>query len=334
MEDIHKMKAQRRGVIVIIVITMGTSLMVVYNNSFTDTSGTAYPTDAAATGPQMDKPRKAQPKPGRALSSTLQGYTGVIDQKPLRMHCNCCALVTSSGHLTGSNRGDEIDSTECVIRMNDAPTGGSFQRDVGQRTSLRVIAHSSMQRVLRSRQELLNASQDSVFLFWGPSSCMRRDGKGLVFNNLRMVNQLLPKLKVYVISQLKMPQFDELFKKETGRDRKTSNSWLSTGWFTMVIALELCDTINVYGMVAPDFCRAPSHLSVPYHYYEPSGPDECAMYLSHERNRRGSHHRFITEKTVFANWARMFDIHFYQPDWTPSSTLNGNSSLTPASDGS
>ncbi|XP_031642204.1 alpha-N-acetylgalactosaminide alpha-2,6-sialyltransferase 5 isoform X3 [Oncorhynchus kisutch] len=293
------MKAQvRRGVIVIIVITMGTSLMVVYNNSFTDTSGTAYPTDAAATGPQMDKPRKAQPKPGRALSSTLQGYTGVIDQKPLRMHCNCCALVTSSGHLTGSNRGDEIDSTECVIRMNDAPTGGSFQRDVGRRTSLRVIAHSSMQRVLRSRQELLNASQDSVFLFWGPSSCMRRDGKGRVFNNLRMVNQLLPKLKVYVISQLKMPQFDELFKKETGRD------------------------------------RAPSHLSVPYHYYEPSGPDECAMYLSHERNRHGSHHRFITEKTVFANWARMFDIHFYQPDWTPSSTLNGNSSLTPASDGS
>lgn len=23
----------------------------------------------------------------------------------------------------------------------------------------------------------------------------------------------------------------------------------------MAIALELCDTINVYGMVAPDFCR-------------------------------------------------------------------------------
>lgn len=60
---------------------MGTSLIVVYNNSFTDTSGTAYHTDAAATGPLMDKPRKAQPKPGRAQSSILQGYTGVIDQK-------------------------------------------------------------------------------------------------------------------------------------------------------------------------------------------------------------------------------------------------------------
>lgn len=37
--------------------------------------------------------------------------------------------------------------------------------------------------------------------------------------------------------------------------RKSSNSWLSTGWFTMAIALELCDRINVYGMVPPDFCR-------------------------------------------------------------------------------
>lgn len=37
--------------------------------------------------------------------------------------------------------------------------------------------------------------------------------------------------------------------------RKSSNSWLSTGWFTMAIALELCDRINVYGMVPPAFCR-------------------------------------------------------------------------------
>lgn len=63
--------------------------------------------------------------------------------------------------------------------------------------------------------------------------------------------------------------------------------------------------------------RESQHPSVPYHYYEPTGPDECAMYISHERGRRGSHHRFITEKRVFANWARTFNIHFYQPDWSP-----------------
>ena len=139
--------------------------------------------------------------------------------QPPRMHCQTCALVTSSGHLIGGGRGEEIDRAECVIRMNDAPTARGYGRDVGRRTSLRVIAHSSRQRVLRSRHELLNASQDTVFIFWGPSSYMRRDGKGLVYNNLRLMNQVLPKLKVYIISWQKMLQFDDLFKKETGKDR-------------------------------------------------------------------------------------------------------------------
>lgn len=73
--------------------------------------------------------------------------------------------------------------------------------------------------------------------------------------------------------------------------------------------------------------REPQHQSVPYHYYEPRGPDECNMYISHERGRRGSHHRFITEKRVFASWARTFDIHFYQPDWSPAPLPPANRTL-------
>lgn len=245
--------------------------------------------------------------------------------KPLKMHCGTCALVTSSGQLTGSKRGEEIDGSDCVIRMNDAPSV-RYQQDVGQRTSVRVIAHSSLQRVLRSRQELINASQDTVFIFWGPTMSMRRDGKGHVYNNLRQLKQVLPRLKVYTVTRFKMLKLDELFKKETGIDRKGSNSWLSTGWFTMALALELCDRINVYGMVPPDFCRYSSHRTVPYHYYEPSGPDECSMYLFHERSRKGSHHRFITEKAVFTNWARTRSIHFHQPDWKPTGVDRGMNS--------
>ncbi|XP_018415361.1 PREDICTED: alpha-N-acetylgalactosaminide alpha-2,6-sialyltransferase 5 [Nanorana parkeri] len=246
----------------------------------------------------------------------VSSHGGRTDNQPLKMRCQSCALVTSSGHLLGSKLGNKIDQTECVIRMNDAPTRG-YGQDVGNKTSLRVIAHSSIQRILRSRNELLNMSQGTVFVFWGPSSYMRRDGKGLVFNNLQLINKILPRLKVHTITRHKMLQFDELFKKETGKDRKISNTWLSTGWFTMSIALELCNTINVYGMVPPDFCRSPNHTTVPYHYYEPMGPDECTMYISHERGRKGSHHRFITEKKVFANWARTFNINFFQPDWKP-----------------
>lgn len=73
-------------------------------------------------------------------------------------------------------------------------------------------------------------------------------------------------------------------------------------------------------------CRSSSQPSVPYHYYEPKGLDECSMYLSHERSRWGSHHRFITEKTVFANWARTLNIHFHQPDWKPTPAISGPNS--------
>lgn len=73
-------------------------------------------------------------------------------------------------------------------------------------------------------------------------------------------------------------------------------------------------------------CRSPSHPSVPYHYYEPKGPDECSMYLFHENSRQGEHHRFITEKAVFANWARTLSISFHQPDWRPTAAVSGSNS--------
>ncbi|XP_072129452.1 alpha-N-acetylgalactosaminide alpha-2,6-sialyltransferase 5 isoform X3 [Mobula birostris] len=200
----------------------------------------------------------------------------------LQVHCKSCALVTSSGHLIGSKRGAEIDQVECVIRMNDAPTLG-YQEDVGRRTSLRVVAHSSIQRLLQKGSQLLNASREPAFIFWGPSSCLRRDGKGRLYNQLQLIHRIAPRLKLHTISRQKMLHFDQLFERETGKDRD------------------------------------PTHRQVPYHYYEPSGIDECTMYMSHELGRKGSHHRFITEKRVFARWAKKYSIHFHQPEWGPGS---------------
>ncbi|KAA0714263.1 Alpha-N-acetylgalactosaminide alpha-2,6-sialyltransferase 5 [Triplophysa tibetana] len=309
------MKAPTRHILLFGVGGVCLSLLLLYNSTSTNTPENLNNSNGHHMGDLGQH------------TSYLEGYRSLIDRKPLRIHCKSCALVTSSGHMTGSNRGAEIDNMECVIRMNDAPTRG-YERDVGHRTSLRVVAHSSMQRVLRNRHELLNSSLETFFIFWGPGNYMRGDGKGLVYNNLRLMKQTMPELQVYIISHEQMLHFDELFKKETGKDRRRSNSWLSTGWFTMAIAMEICDRINVYGMIGPDFCKSSnSKPSVPYHYYEPAGPDECTMYLSHEQGRHGSHHRFITEKRVFANWARMFNIHFYQPDWRPAA-LPKNSTIT------
>ncbi|PKU46476.1 alpha-n-acetylgalactosaminide alpha- -sialyltransferase 5 [Limosa lapponica baueri] len=297
--EAHKMKTlMRHGLAVCLALTtMCTSLLLMYGGIG---GGGGHPEPRRRQQQQQQVAAEPSRPPGRGQhrpalpvgAGLLEGYISVLEHKPLKMHCKSCALVTSSGHLLGSKQGDRIDETECVIRMNDAPTRG-YGKDVGNKTSLRVIAHSSIQRILRNRNELLNMSHGAVFIFWGPSSYMRRDGKGLVYNNLQLMNQILPQLKAYMISRHKMLQFDDLFKRETGKDRD------------------------------------PNHLSVPYHYYEPLGPDECTMYISHERGRKGSHHRFITEKRVFENWARTFNIHFFQPDWKPEPLTVNHAEVKP-----
>lgn len=312
----------------ITVVTVVTTLLV-YRGSSGYRSYIPSPSSSSAQNFAGPVPSVKKPK----VHAPLVGYTGVLDHKPLKMHCRTCALVTSSGQLIGGNRGEQIDQSECVIRTNNAPVVG-YQQDVGNRTALRIVAHSSLYRLLsppKRRQEMVVSSQDTVFIFWGPNSSMRRDGKGHVYNKLRLLKNQLPKLKVYMVTPLKMLKFDELFKNETGIDRRGSNSWLSTGWFSMVIALEVCDQINVFGMVPPDFCRSSSRRRMPYHYYEPSGTNDCSLFLSHERMRRGRH-RFIIEKRVFAKWAQTHDIRFYQPDWDPKAVggVNSSSSSIPA----
>lgn len=61
--------------------------------------------------------------------------------------------------------------------------------------------------------------------------------------------------------------------------------------------------------------RRPQPKRMPYHYYKPRGPDECVTYLQNERGRLGSHHRFITEKQVFAHWAKQYNISYAHPTW-------------------
>uniref|UniRef100_A0A8D2Q8F6 Alpha-N-acetylgalactosaminide alpha-2,6-sialyltransferase 6 n=1 Tax=Varanus komodoensis TaxID=61221 RepID=A0A8D2Q8F6_VARKO len=229
----------------------------------------------------------------------------------LDRHCHQCAIITSSSHLLGSKLGAAIDRTECTIRMNDAPTTG-YAADVGNKTTFRVVAHSSIFRVLKRPQEFVNKTREAVLIFWGPPVRMQK----VLIKVIQRVSLSYPNMSAFVVSPSRMKQFDDLFKMETGKDRVSSRSWLSTGWFTMVIAVELCDKVHVYGMVPPNYCtKNPPPRRMPYHYYEPKSPDECATYIHNERSRKGNHHRFITEKRVFRKWAGLYNITFSHPDW-------------------
>lgn len=244
------------------------------------------------------------------------GYAPVYGNKNMTLQCRYCALVTSSSHVLGSQAGDEIDRTDCVIRMNDAPTLG-FESDVGTRTTLRVVAHSSVFRVARRPNDFLRfMDSNASVIFWGPPNKIGKEGKGTLFRLIQRVSMTHSNLSFFSFTANKMHKFDNLFLRETGQDREKSHSWLSTGWFTMVMAIEFCDNIKVYGMVPPNYCVKKSGLKkLPYHYYKPRGSDECMTYIQSEGGRRGNHHRFITEKHVFARWAKQYNITFTHPSW-------------------
>ncbi|XP_077001969.1 alpha-N-acetylgalactosaminide alpha-2,6-sialyltransferase 6 isoform X3 [Tamandua tetradactyla] len=201
--------------------------------------------------------------------SLTNGYVPILGNKTLPSRCHQCVIVTSSSHLLGTKLGPEIERAECTIRMNDAPTTG-YSADVGNKTTFRVVAHSSVFRVLRRPQEFVNRTPETVFIFWGPPSKMQKP-QGSLVRVIQRAGLAFPSMEAYAVSPTRMRQFDDLFRGETGKDREKSHSWLSTGWFTMVIAVELCDHVHVYGMVPPDYCSGPACSACPTTTTSPRG---------------------------------------------------------------
>lgn len=126
-------------------------------------------------------------------------------------------IVTSSSHLLGTKLGPEIERAECTIRMNDAPTTG-YSADVGNKTTFRVVAHSSVYRVLKRPQEFVNRTPDTVFIFWGPPNKMQKP-QGSLVRIIQRAGLVFPNMEAYAVSPGRMRQFDDLFRGETGKDR-------------------------------------------------------------------------------------------------------------------
>lgn len=249
-------------------------------------------------------------------SNGLRGYMRITPDRTeqfLHMHCNQCALVSSSGQMLGAGVGEQIDKIGCVIRMNNAPTQG-YEKDVGSRTSVRVVSHTSVPLLVKNEHYYFNQSAGTTYVIWGPERNMRQDGKGRTFNALLKVAEKYPNVRIYAVTSEKVQYCDGVFQNETGKNRMKTGAFLSTGFFTMILAIEMCDSIHVYGMIDDSYCSRANHSVVPYHYYERNRIDECKMYRVHEHTQRGGH-RFITEKAIYAKWATRHKMEFKHPSW-------------------
>ena len=91
----------------------------------------------------------------------------------LDLKCNTCALVSSSGMLLGSNAGSQIDSADCVFRLNSAPTLG-YERDVGSKTTVRVVSVTGLKSLIRDvwQQTLASFEDLDYMILIGPEELL------------------------------------------------------------------------------------------------------------------------------------------------------------------
>ncbi|XP_072043209.1 alpha-N-acetylgalactosaminide alpha-2,6-sialyltransferase 5-like [Amphiura filiformis] len=253
-------------------------------------------------------------------SKELTGYYNIIDGSPLNFHCGQCTLVSSSGQLLNQSAGHEIDKAECVIRMNSAPIR-NYENDVGSRTTVRVIGHVNLGKGIDNNTDLqkklfgnVNERPDIVIVPWLYADVIHKktDRAWITTQNL---SRTFPDVKFYVLTAKKMKLSEEIFNKEVGISRKEAHTWMSTGWMTVLFALDACYNIDIYGLVAPDHCQIDPNDTTLYHYYEPDFRTECDYYKASE-GKLQTGHKFITEKYVFAKWSLTFgNIRFHYPSW-------------------
>ncbi|KAM6456999.1 alpha-N-acetylgalactosaminide alpha-2,6-sialyltransferase 3 isoform 5-T5 [Liasis olivaceus] len=146
------------------------------------------------------------------------GYLNVKTQEPLQLECDLCAIISNSGQMTEQKVGFEIDQASCIWRMNNAPTKG-YEDDVGKRTTIRVVSHTSVPLLLKNADYFFKETNGTIYVIWGPFRNMRKDGNGIVYNMLKKTVDSYPGARIYVTTEKRMSYCDEIFKKETGKDR-------------------------------------------------------------------------------------------------------------------
>ncbi|XP_041475484.1 uncharacterized protein LOC121423990 isoform X2 [Lytechinus variegatus] len=248
----------------------------------------------------------------------VDGYYRIDTRRKLRLQCSSCAVISSSGQLLNSSAGAQIDTYPCVLRMNSAPTS-TYEKDVGSKTTVRVMGHVNLLKVNQSDTEQMEifinktTRTEMLVIPWLYTTRInkRRDKH---YNIAKNFSKVYPDTEFYVLSSGKMISAESIFQRETGITRKDAKTWLSTGWMTLLFALDVCHKIDVFGLVPENYCKMHPNDTTPYHYYDTEFKSQCTYYKESEEHLTFGH-LFVTEKAIFARWATKYNINFLHPTW-------------------
>jgi beta-galactoside alpha-2,3-sialyltransferase (sialyltransferase 4A) len=163
------------------------------------------------------------------MFSRISDHSAVFSRPDRR---RICAVVGASRNLLGSGYGDLIDAHDIVFRVNRAPTD-AFQSDVGGRTTHHVMWPRDLEEWQYDRD---------AYLLMTPITANTKD----VFDRiLYLVDEDLrwDPQRVRIIH----PEFVKY------AHENWTEGWMtypSTGFITLMIALNVCDEVDVFGFGA------------------------------------------------------------------------------------
>jgi beta-galactoside alpha-2,3-sialyltransferase (sialyltransferase 4A) len=171
-----------------------------------------------------------------------------------------CAVVGASGNLLGSGYGDLIDAHDVVFRVNRAPTD-DYDGDVGEKTTHHVMWPRDLEEWQYNRD---------AYLLMVPITAST---KGVFDRILYLVDEdlLWDPLRVRIIH----PEFVMYL------HEKWTEEWMaypSTGFITLMIALNVCDEVDVFGFGADASGRWDR-------YYEDDPVDVSQFHPAHIEGR-------------------------------------------------
>uniref|UniRef100_A0A8D3E5T6 CMP-N-acetylneuraminate-beta-galactosamide-alpha-2,3-sialyltransferase 1 n=1 Tax=Scophthalmus maximus TaxID=52904 RepID=A0A8D3E5T6_SCOMX len=195
------------------------------------------------------------------------------DASPER--CRTCAVVGNSGNLKGSRYGGRIDSSEFIIRMNQAPTSG-FEEDVGTRTTHHVMYPESA-------IDLENTTSLVLIPF-----------KTL---DLQWIISALTTAQIHTIPSQVLIYSPTFFKYvyETWLDGH--GRYPSTGFLSLLLAIHICDEVSVFGFGADQYGNW-------HHYWE---ENHLAGAFRHTGVHDGDHEYNVTLLLADKHKIQMFE---------------------------
>ncbi|XP_015253988.1 PREDICTED: CMP-N-acetylneuraminate-beta-galactosamide-alpha-2,3-sialyltransferase 1-like [Cyprinodon variegatus] len=150
-----------------------------------------------------------------------------------------CALVGNSFNLKGSSYGSIIDSKDLIIRMNFAPIEG-YEKDVGTKTSHHVMYPESAVDLDKSTHLVLVPFkiQDIEWLIKAFTTGFSGSSYSPIKSKIKANKEL-----VMVVSPAFIKYVHEVWLEEVG-------DYPSTGFISLVLALNICDEVSVFGFGA------------------------------------------------------------------------------------